>query len=135
MKLGNYPAELKREALQYFRSLLFTPSNAKECYEIIESVFTEEERYAIGRRLQIAAYLLDGTPYQEIEDQLKTTSVTISRVHKRLRRNSEIFRKIIHRFEKDEEEIRKRSYDKVGASKKVFKKTVRTGFKEEELRR
>lgn len=133
MKLSNYPAELKREALQYFRSLLFTAKGGQEAYEIIENVFTEEERYAIGRRLQIADWLMSGASYTDIQDQLKTTNVTIGRVARRLGRNPQIFEEVIKRYNQDEKEIRQRSYTKVGGGKRAIKKTVRTGFTDKNL--
>lgn len=135
MKLSNYPAELRCEALEYFRSLLFTAKRGKDAYEIIENVFTEEERYAIGRRLQIADWLMSGASYLDIQDQLKTTNVTIGRVARRLGHNPEIFEKIIKRYNQDIKEIRDRSYSKVGGGKKAIKETVRTGFTDKDLTR
>ena len=87
MKLTSYPKELKKNSLRHFRSLLLTAGNAEESYMIIKSLFTSEERYAIGRRLEIAEMLIKGEKYEDIKIKLKTSNITITRVSRMVDKN------------------------------------------------
>lgn len=135
MRLADYPRELKSEALTYFRSLFFTPDNAEEAYMIIRHVFTPQERYSIGRRIEIAHMLSEGHKYSEIEKNLKTTSITISRVKKMIASNPNIYRRVIQRYLSDEKKVVPVKYKYSKGSLQAFGKVTKSGMNERDLKR
>jgi len=127
--------EAAYEALNRLRSAFLAAKDGKDVEEIIRGVLTSDERFKIGRRIQIAQLLRRGIGYEEIRDGLKVGFTTINFVDRNLREHSRAFDLIAKRSDKVEREYRSKAYAHSGGSMRVFKKSSYTGFSRKDVHR
>ncbi len=117
------------------RNALLAAKDGSEVDSIMRALFTEEERFQLGRRIQIAECLKAGMTIIEICDVLKAGNSTIVHISRRLEKYPEGFELISKRHKKVEVEYEKGRYSKEGGSKKVFKKKTYTGLTRKDIKR
>lgn len=122
-------------ALNKVRDALLAAKDGNQVNEILEGLFTDEEKIKLGRRLLIAEQLRMGVTHDEIADELRVGKTTINSVYKKLVSNPECFRLIFKRGEKVEKEYQSKKYRKVGGSTLVFKKKIYTGITRKDIKR
>lgn len=122
-------------ALNKVRDALLAAKNGNEVNEILEGLFTDEERLQIGRRILVAEQLGLGFTHDEIASDLHVGKATISSVYKKLTANPACFQLILKRGKKVAQEYKAKRYKKVGGSQMVFKKKVYTGITRKDIRR
>lgn len=117
------------------RDALLAAKDGSEVDSIMRALFTEEERFQLGRRIQIAECLKSGMTIIEISQALKAGNSTVVHISRRIEKYPEGFELIYKRHKKVEEEYEKKKYTKVGGSKLVFKKKVYTGITRKDIKR
>ncbi len=127
--------EAAYEALNQLRSAFLAAKDGNDVEGIIKGVLTSDERFKIGRRVQIAQLLKRGVGYEEIRDMLKVGFTTINFVDRSLCEHSRAFDLIDKRSDKVEREHRSKAYARSGGSLQVFKKASYTGFSRKDVRR
>lgn len=91
MNIRKYPKAYKDSALFKFIFLLLTADTVNDALTLAKVIFTEKERLAVGRRIEIANLLNKGLSNREIKSELKTSEKTITYVADRLLDYSDIF--------------------------------------------
>lgn len=54
----------------------------EECYQFFDDIATMSEVHSISQRLQVAKMLTEGQTYNQIEQETKASTATISRVRR-----------------------------------------------------
>ena len=71
--------------------------NPNEAAELLRDLLSYQESEMLAKRLKIAEYLINGSLYSEIEEQLLVSSSTIARVQEWLKISGEGYQKAIAR--------------------------------------
>lgn len=127
--------EAAYEALNRLRSAFLAAKDGDDVEEIIRGVLTSDERFKIGRRIQIAQLLRSGVSYEDIRSELKVGFTTINFVDRNLRDHPQAYDLVEEREEKVERTYKEKAYRKSGGSKLVFKKREYTGFTRKDVSR
>lgn len=117
------------------RDALLAAKDGGEVDSIMRALFTEEERFQLGRRIQIAECLKSGMTIIEICEALKAGNSTIVHISRRIEKYPEGFELISRRHKKVEKEYEKGRYIKEGGSTKVFKKKSYSGLTRKDIKR
>lgn len=123
------------ESWNKLRDALLAAQNGSEVNEIMKSLFTDEEKFQMGRRILIAEGLKMGMTIVEITDLLKVGKNTVSSVLRKLERYPAGFELIEKRSLKVEKEYDKKKYKSSGGSKLVFKKKEYSGVTRKDIKR
>lgn len=89
--------EKVHDLLTDFCEAIAVTKNTTEAAELLTDLLGPQELEMISKRLRIAELLMENKIYQDIQDELKTSSTTISRVQAWLQNSGEGYRKIIER--------------------------------------
>lgn len=122
-------------AVNKLRDALLAAKDGNEVDELLEGLFTSEERLQIGRRILIGERLLRGETFADIVDMLHVGKTTVGAVYSKLQSNPKCFELIYKRSLKVEKEYNSKKYKLVGGSQLVFKKKVYTGITRKDIKR
>ena len=78
----SYESKYKRKDIDELFDAVLTLKNYEDCYRFFEDICTVNEIHAIAQRLQVAKLLSQGRTYNEIEQETKASTATISRINK-----------------------------------------------------
>ena len=92
--------EEREKLILEFCQALAVIKNVEEAAQFVKDLLGAQEIEMIAKRLKIAKLLLDGKTYEEIREELKVASGTISRVHIWLQMSGEGYRLIAKRTER-----------------------------------
>lgn len=123
------------DALNRLRSALLAAKDGNDVEEIINGVFSLDEKIKLGRRILIAEYIREGYKWEDISKFLKVGKNTILSVVRNLEQFPKCFELLERRKEKIEKEYNKNKYEFMGGSTKIFKTKRYTGFKRKDVRR
>lgn len=122
-------------ALNKVRDALLAAKDGNEVNELLEGLFTEEERLQIGRRILIAEQLRLGLTHADIVEDLHVGKGTVGAVYNKLNSNPNCFELIFRRGKKVEKDYKEKKYRSVGGSTLVFKKKEYTGISKKDIKR
>jgi len=91
----------KEGLLQDFCEAISVLNNPREIMDFITDLLTEQEVVMIAKRIKIAKMLIEGKEYKEIQDLLKTSPITVSKINQWLLESGEGFRVITQRTKKE----------------------------------
>ena len=91
--------KLRGELLDQFFDVILSLETREECYQFFDDVATMNEIQALSQRLQVAKMLQEGSTYNEIEQEAKASTATISRVRRCLDYGSGGYSMILDRLE------------------------------------
>ena len=123
------------ESWNSLRNALLAAQNGNEVNKIMDFLFTDEEKFQLGRRIIIAGFLRMGVTIDEIAITLRVGKNTVLNVLRRLDSDTIGYELIEKRNKKVEEIYSKGKYRKTGGSKLVFKKKEYTGLKRVDVKR
>jgi len=89
--------EEKINLLQEFCDAISVLDNSEEIMNFITDLLSKQETVMIAKRIKIAKMLIEGKDYQEIQNLLKTSPITISKINQWLLESGEGFRIITER--------------------------------------
>jgi len=90
----------KEELLEDFCDALSVLNNSKERMAFIVDLLTKQEAIMMARRIKIAKMIIEGKSYQEINNSMHVSFVTISKINQWLLESGEGFRIIYQRSKK-----------------------------------
>ena len=122
-------------ALNKVRDALLAAKDGNDVEQIMNGLFTFDERVKLGRRILIAEYLRNNFSPEEIQKQLKVGKSTIAFVSRNLDEYEKCFNLIQNRNKKIEISFKEKGLKKTGGSLKVFKKKEYTGFSRKDVKR
>lgn len=134
MQLKEFPHSEKVRWRGALASILLTPKNLDEAYKVIDSIFTEDEKLKIGRRLFIYELLESNDNYQEIIENLRTSDKTVSEISIRKRKFPDGFALCLKRYNKLKKQLQPK-YKKYRNPLMVAKKVKRVDPKQKEVLR
>lgn len=117
------------------RNALLAAKDGIEVNLIMNALFTEEEKFQLGRRISISQCLKQGMTTREICELYHVGVNTVLSVTRKLEKFEQGFELIEERQKKVELEYGKKKYKKVGGSKLVFKKKIYTGITRKDIQR
>jgi len=123
------------EALNRLRDAFLAAKDGVEVEEVINAILTTDERIRIGRRIIISEYLLEGLTADEIVNMLQVGKTTIMSVSKSIETHEKGFNLIKNRQKQVEKVYKKKNIRLEGASEKIIKSKVYTGFKRKAVKR
>jgi len=123
------------DAINRLKDAFLAADNGVDVEEIINAILTNDEKLRIGRRILIAEFLKSGLTVEETIRLLKVGSNTVMTVARSLEAHDKGFSLLEKRNRKVEKVYKKRSIRLAGASKKIIKKKVYTGFKRKAVKR
>lgn len=123
------------EALNRLRDAFLAAKDGEEVDHIINGLLTTDEKIRLGRRIQVAEWILKGITTEEIEHNLKVGRTTIALVGKLLAEHPTCFELINLRKRKVEKEYSSKAYREIGGSTMVFKKKEYTGYTRQKVKR
>lgn len=95
-----YKSKFANKDIENLYNNILKLENVEECYRFFEDLCTIKEIFDMAQRLKVAEMLSDKKPYQEIVNETKASTATISRVNKSLQYGAEgyhlIFKKQNH---------------------------------------
>lgn len=94
--------KLRGELLDQFFDAVLSLETKEECYQFFDDVATMNEVQALSQRLEVAKMLRSGSTYNQIEQETKASTATISRVRRCLDYGSDGYGLILDRISKDE---------------------------------
>lgn len=136
--MKRYDFLLKHEvyqALNKARDALLAAKDGNDVNELLEGLFTDEERLKIGRRIQIAEEIRLGRSYAEIIENLHVGVNTINTVYRNLNSHPRCFKLIFERSRKVENDYNEKKYRLVGESQLVHKRKEYTGITRKDIKR
>lgn len=110
------------------RSLLLSAHDGHEAKSILGDLFTEDERIKIGKRVSVAALLVEGMSYREIMDTLGVGLSTIATIARKLERGGAGFELVFQRLKEELSQFKELATRLEGGSKQAHKRTRLTGF-------
>lgn len=90
--------KLKDPLVDQLSRALLTLKTVEECYRFLEDVCTIGEVKALSQRLEIARLLFTGRTYEEVEQRVRASSATISRVRRFLEYGADGYRLVLTRL-------------------------------------
>lgn len=90
--------KLRGELLDQFFDGILSLKTKEECYRFFDDVATMNEVQALSQRLQVAKMLREGSTYNEIEQETKASTATISRVRRCLDYGSDGYSLVLDRI-------------------------------------
>lgn len=92
--------KLRGEQLDQLFDAILALETREECYQFFDDVATMNEVHALSQRLQVAKMLSEGSTYNEIEQETKASTATISRVRRCLDYGSDGYATALERIKK-----------------------------------
>lgn len=123
------------EALNRIRDAFFAAKDETEVDHIINGLLTYDEKLRLGRRIQVAEWILAGMTTEEIEQNLKVGRTTIVLVGRQLSEHPECYELIKFRRKKVEKEFKSKAYKQTGGSTLIFKRKEYTGYSRKDVKR
>src|SRR5690625_4286646 len=90
--------KLRGELLDQLFDAVLSLKTKEECYQFFDDVATMNEVQALSQRLQVAKMLRSGSTYNEIEQETKASTATISRVRRCLDYGSDGYSLVLDRI-------------------------------------
>ncbi len=97
-----YVSRIKSSQLDELFTAILKLKNEEECYRFFEDLCTIPELHSISQRWLVARELDSGTTYQDISNQTKASTATISRVNRALFYGSGGYRLVLERMKSGE---------------------------------
>lgn len=123
------------EAWNKLGDALLAAKDGKEVDEIMNALFTDEEKFQLGRRILIAECVKQNMTVVEICTLLRAGNDTVSRVLRKFEKYPRGFELIEKRNKKVLDEYDRKKYKSVGGSTLVFKKKEYTGIVKKDISR
>lgn len=123
------------ESWNRLRAALLAAKDGNQVNDIMFALFTEEERFQLGRRIQVAECLIQKMTIAQIKEILNVGNSTVLHISRRIEKYPTGFSLIFKRRETVEKEYQKGKTRSVGGSKRVFKEKVYTGLKRKDIQR
>ncbi len=79
-----YKSKFSNPDIDQLYEAILSLDNEEDCYRFFEDLCTIKEIFDMAQRLKVAKMLRDKRPYQEIVNETKASTATISRVNKSL---------------------------------------------------
>ena len=93
----DYNSKIKSKAADDLFEAVLMLEDIDECYRFFEDICTIKEVQAISQRFQVAKLLVQDRTYNEIEEETKASTATISRVNRSLNYGSDGYKIILTR--------------------------------------
>lgn len=93
-----YESKFKRDDIDELFDAVLTLEDREDCYRFFEDICTINEIHAISQRLQVAKLLSEKKTYNEIEEETKASTATISRINKCLVYGAEGYKRVLERL-------------------------------------
>lgn len=87
---------------QLLRGIL-TLKDVDECYQFFSDLFTVQELTAFAQRFQVARLLSEGSTYEQVREQVNTSSSTITRINTELRYGSGGYQMVLDRLPSEDD--------------------------------
>lgn len=110
----------KADLLQEFCEAISVLNDPEEIMNFITDLLTKQETVMVAKRIKIAKMLINGKDYQEIQNLLKTSPTTISKINQWLLESGEGFRIITQRTKRKESKKIKSKYSELKKLKKQY---------------
>jgi len=97
---GGYTVQidkLRGEQLDQLFDAILSLKDREECYRFFDDIATMSEIHALSQRLQVAKMLMEGSTYNNIEQETKASTATISRVRRCINYGSEGYKMVLDR--------------------------------------
>lgn len=114
MELKRYPKSFQDAAVYHLVSLLLSAKNVDEAFKIIDSFFGKEEKLALGRRVEIARMLSEGSSLRDISGALKSSTKKVGEVYRRIYEFPDGFEIVLKKNKKLKREFSSKKYIKQG---------------------
>lgn len=98
-----YVSKLKNQEVDELFEAILLLKNEEECYRFFEDICTINEVRAIAQRLHVAKLLNQKKTYNEVEEETKASTATISRINKCLNYGSDGYKIVLDRLIDNEE--------------------------------
>ncbi len=98
-----YESKFRREDIDELFDAILTLSDREDCYRFFEDICTINEIHAIAQRLQVAKMLMEKKTYNEIEDETKASTATISRINKCIVYGADGYKRVLERLYEEKE--------------------------------
>lgn len=95
----SYVSKLQNQETDDLFQAILSLTDEEDCYRFFEDICTIKELQAIAQRLQVAKLLREKRTYNEIEEQTKASTATISRINKCLIYGADGYQRILKRME------------------------------------
>lgn len=102
---GKLSPQIQRELLSEFCEALLGLKNIDEVMKFLIDLLTRSEALMLAKRIKIAKFLLIGKTYKEIEEELRASHGTITKVAEWLNEGGEGFRMVAKRAQKKQKEV------------------------------
>ncbi|MBU3943039.1 hypothetical protein KKA24_03585, partial [Patescibacteria group bacterium] len=106
--------------LQEFCDAISVLDSSEEIMNFITDLLSKQETVMIAKRIKIAKMLIEGKEYQEIQNRLKTSPSTISKINQWLLESGEGFRVIAKRAKNRKPENNDLEISEIGKLKKRY---------------
>jgi len=93
--------KLRGKQLDQLFDAILTLNSREECYQFFDDIATMSEVHSISQRLQVAKMLTEGHTYNQIEQDTKASTATISRVRRCIEYGSGGYEMILKRLPKE----------------------------------
>ncbi len=126
------------EALNRIRDAFLAAKDGKDVDHIINGLLTHDEKLKLGRRIQVAEWILAGMKTEEIEQNLKVGRTTITLVGRLLTEHPECFDLLGSRRKKVEAEFKNKAYrtnKSIGGPQFWIERKEYTGFTRKDVKR
>ncbi len=97
-----YESKFRREDIDELFDAILTLRDREDCYRFFEDICTINEIHAIAQRLQVAKMLMEKKTYNEIEDETKASTATISRINKCIVYGADGYKRVLERLAEKE---------------------------------
>lgn len=88
---------------QLLRGIL-TLKDLDECYQFFSDLFTVQEMTTFAQRFQVARLLSQGSTYEQVREQVNTSSSTITRINTELRYGSGGYQMVLDRLPPEDDD-------------------------------
>ena len=94
-----YVSKLKSEEVDELFKAILLLENDEECYRFFEDICTINEVRAIAQRLHVAKLLNEKKTYNEVEEETKASTATISRINKCLNYGADGYKVVLDKLD------------------------------------
>ena len=94
-----YISKLKSEEVDELFKAILLLENDEECYRFFEDICTINEVRAIAQRLHVAKLLNEKKTYNEVEEETKASTATISRINKCLNYGADGYKIVLDKLD------------------------------------
>lgn len=90
------------ESIERFYKSIMCLKTVEECSIYFGDLFTVQEIATFAQRLQVAGLLSEGCTYEQVKDEVKVSSSTITRINTELRYGSGGYKLVLDRLAENE---------------------------------